>query len=77
MLRTQLLLQINWADLAVLGVIVLLIIWIIRGLYRDKKAGRCPGCGSCPHAKACPNACARKDDSCSNSPSPAKQSQRD
>lgn len=56
MLTTQLLLEINWADLGVIGVIALVAFLIIRNLRQDKKAGRCPGCSGCQHAKACPHA---------------------
>ena len=40
-------------DIIVIAVLVLIIGLIIRGMIRDKKAGRCSGCSGCSGCTGC------------------------
>ena len=40
-------------DMIVIAALVLIIGLIVRGMIRDKKAGKCSGCTGCPSRGCC------------------------
>ena len=40
-------------DMIVIAVLVLVVAWIIRGMVRDKKKGKCSGCSGCSSCASC------------------------
>ena len=47
-------------DILVIGVLVLVIVLIVRGMIRDRKKGKCcgcSGCSGCPSRGACSGSC--------------------
>ena len=54
-------LLVNWINIALLALVVLVVALVLRGVIRDKKAGRssCGGnCGSCAGCTGCAGGCA-------------------
>ncbi len=49
----------NLINIVLVAVIVLIVAWLIRGMLRDRKAGKrscggnCAGCGACSGCSAC------------------------
>ena len=49
----------NLINIVLVAVIVLIVAWLIRGMIRDRKAGKrscggnCAGCGACSGCSAC------------------------
>ena len=42
-------------DIIVLAVLTAVVVLIIRGMIRDKKAGKCGGCSGCSGCQSCPS----------------------
>ena len=66
-------LSVNWINLVLIAGVVLLVGWIIRGMIRDRKAGKhncggnCAACGACGGCAGC-SACATQSGSAASHP---------